>query len=130
MCITKQNYPMTACAICEIDTVRMLLAMKLWQRNLDAGFQQRGIFVLTEPVKTLFELEKKMKSKVQEAKDAQGYTQKAIKCSFCIHYESEFVEITNKWHETFKVERGRRCGIGKFAVNSSAVCNLFVRKHV
>jgi len=69
-----------------------------------------------------------MASKTQEAKDAQGYTKKPQQCNTCANYKSEFVEVNKRWHGVFRVEKNKRCGIGFFAVQSSAYCKLYTKK--
>lgn len=66
-------------------------------------------------------------SKQREAKKEQNYSRELNTCSNCKHYQSEYVEKryeafsgTQTWVE----EKNKRCGIGGFAVNKMATCNL------
>lgn len=73
----------------------------------------------------------KMASKTQEAKDAQGYTKKSQQCNNCKNYKSEMVEMPeDRWRNAYKVEKNKRCGIGGFAVQSSASCKRYEAANV
>jgi len=67
-----------------------------------------------------------MTSKTQNAKDVQGYTKKPMQCNNCAHYTSEMVDLpAGNWGKAYQVEKNKRCGIGGFAVQSSASCELY-----
>ena len=69
---------------------------------------------------------KKMASKTQEVKDAQGYIKKPQQCNNCKNYKSEMIDMpADTWREAYQVEKNKRCGIGGFAVQSSASCKLY-----
>ena len=69
-----------------------------------------------------------MASKTQETKDAQGYTKKPQQCNSCKHYKSDVIKMpSGGYFSAYKIEKNKRCGIGGFAVQSTASCNLFVR---
>lgn len=59
---------------------------------------------------------------VQETKVFQGYT-KDRQCNKCANYKSEIVNMGR-----YEAEKNKRCGIGGFAVQSSASCDLFEKK--
>lgn len=64
------------------------------------------------------------KSKVQQAKENQGYTKDAPKCQNCKHFSSELVKEPTYWQKSRVVEKNKRCGLGGFAVQVSAWCEL------
>ena len=69
-----------------------------------------------------------MASKTQETKAAQGYTKKPQQCNNCKHYKSEMMHTpasTEHWRGAYSTEKNKRCGIGGFAVQSSASCRLY-----
>ena len=67
-------------------------------------------------------------SKQEDAKKAQGYTKDSARCKTCKHFTSRIETLPTGWRdETWTKEGNRRCGIGGFAVQSSAHCDLFVR---
>jgi hypothetical protein len=69
-----------------------------------------------------------MASKTQEAKDAQGYTKKPQQCNNCANYKSEMVHTPaspENWRGAYNTEKNKRCGIGGFAVQSSASCKIY-----
>ena len=63
-------------------------------------------------------------SKVSEAKAAQGYTRSPAKRSTCVNYRTD-ITVT-EWG--YEIEKNRRCAIGGFAVQASAICKLYERK--
>jgi len=66
---------------------------------------------------------------VQETKDAQGYTKKPQQCNNCANYKSDMAEVpANHWRGMYLTEKNKRCGLGGFAVQSSASCNLYKSK--
>lgn len=70
-----------------------------------------------------------MASKVQETKDAQGYSKALMQCSNCGNFSSTKTEVSSPYSSArFFVEKNKRCLIGGFAVQSSGSCTLYVRK--
>ena len=70
-----------------------------------------------------------MASKTQEAKDAQGYTKKPMQCNNCANYKSEMVAMpADGWRGAYTAEKNKRCGVGGFAVQSSASCKFYCVK--
>ena len=67
------------------------------------------------------------KSKTQKMKDDQDYIKKPQQCNNCQHYKSEFVDMPADYYRpnAYRVEKHKRCGIGDFAVQSSASCKLY-----
>ena len=66
-------------------------------------------------------------SKQSEAKKSQGYREEPACCKNCANYRSDIQQIpASTWVPAHKIEKGRRCGIGGFAVRALGVCNLFV----
>lgn len=69
-----------------------------------------------------------MTSKTQDTKDAQKYTKQAMQCNNCKNYKSDKVEMPAKLGcFSYVAEKNKRCGIGDFAVQSSASCDLYER---
>lgn len=78
-------------------------------------------------------------SKVQQAKAAQGYTEKSGTCATCTHQinEQSLPEwmIGNQNYDTdarrdnYMVVKNRRCGIGGFAIKQSATCQRYEKGH-
>ena len=67
-----------------------------------------------------------MASKTQQTKDAQEYRKKPQQCNNCKRYESDIVNMpAGEWQVAYKIEKNKRCGIGGFAVQSSASCKLY-----
>ena len=66
-------------------------------------------------------------SKQEEAKKAQGYIKASACCKTCKHFSSTVAEVPGWGNETWTKDSFKRCGIGGFAVQSSASCNLFER---
>ena len=69
-----------------------------------------------------------MASKTQELKDSQGYTKSPMQCNNCKHYKSEMKTVNTRFGDAYKEEKNKRCGIGGFAVQSSASCNSYIKK--
>ena len=70
-------------------------------------------------------------SKQSEAKMAQRYTKASACCKTCKNFSSETTELLRTYGPgTWVKESNKRCGIGGFAVQSSAHCALFVRANV
>lgn len=71
-----------------------------------------------------------MTSKVQQVKEAQGYTKASACCKECMAFRSDRMQIPGalSWHMPRYAEKNKRCDIGGFAVQSSASCNFFKRK--
>ena len=67
-------------------------------------------------------------SKVSEAKAAQEYTTEQAKCSTCANYRSDTEKIPSTYGGVYFVVKNRRCSIGGFAVQASAICKLYERK--
>lgn len=66
-------------------------------------------------------------SKVQQAKDAQGYVKAPQQCNRCKHYKFDVVS-RNLWiGDPYTVEKNRRCAIGLFAVRPTDSCARFER---
>ena len=68
-------------------------------------------------------------SKHSNAKLAQNYRMTHDACANCGNYESQFVvKIYDAWNgkQTWTEEKGKRCSIGGFPVNKTAVCDLHV----
>ena len=67
-------------------------------------------------------------SKQEEAKKAQGYGKDSARCKTCKHFSSTSETLSTGWGvATWVKESNKRCGIGGFAVQSSAHCKLFER---
>lgn len=67
-----------------------------------------------------------MASKVEKTKYDQEYTKKPRQCNNCKNYQSELIKIpADRWYQERHVEKNKRCGIGGFAVLSSASCKLY-----
>lgn len=65
---------------------------------------------------------------VQETKEVQGYRKRPQQCNNCSHYKCDLIEVPGRWCLIKFVEKNKRCGIGGFAVQSSASCLLYTRK--
>ena len=67
-------------------------------------------------------------SKQEEAKKAQGYTKASACCKTCKHFSSTVADMPGSYGGgTWIKESNKRCGIGGFAVQSSAHCKMFER---
>ena len=66
-----------------------------------------------------------MTSKVQQAKDAQGYTKQSRQCKNCMGFASDRIEVANPFYkDKFYTEvKNKRCTIGNFSVQSTASCD-------
>lgn len=65
-------------------------------------------------------------SKVQQAKEAQGYNPKPMPatCMNCRHFTSKKETMYRPWDTyTWTKESELRCGLGGFAVKKSATCD-------
>lgn len=67
---------------------------------------------------------------VEFQKSHQGYTVEPARCSTCNFYESvkTLVKTGSRHYPDYFKETKKRCGIGGFAVKSSAICNDYDRK--
>lgn len=68
-------------------------------------------------------------SKQSEAKKRQGYDPIPMpkNCGTCWHYQSDVI-CGEKWGGSYREEKGKRCGLGGFAVKKTAVCLQHKRK--
>lgn len=72
-----------------------------------------------------------MTSKVQQAKDAQGYIKGSKQCQNCHFFDSEkTIEPHPYYGAVMKVykEKNRRCTLGDFAVQLTASCDRYHKK--
>ncbi len=71
----------------------------------------------------------KRRSKIQIAKDQQGYQEKPVPhvCANCKYYSSDFVENKGRYG-SWTEEKNKRCILGDFAVKKTASCNKFEMK--
>jgi hypothetical protein len=68
-------------------------------------------------------------SKVQQAKDAQGYQKNPLQCSNCGMFVVDRIEMpATKWSDAYIIEKNKRCGLGKFAVQSTGWCKVHFKK--
>ena len=69
-------------------------------------------------------------SKQSEAKEKQGYNQKAARrvCSTCGHFKSDMKNQLgyNGEPSGYMVEKNLKCGLGGFAVKKMALCNEWI----
>lgn len=67
-----------------------------------------------------------MTSKVQQAKDAQGYTKTGKQCQSCMSFECDTTEIPNPFDKGrfTLVIKNKRCTFGNFAVQLTASCDF------
>jgi hypothetical protein len=65
-------------------------------------------------------------SKVQDTKNAQGYTDKPRSCGNCANFKCDHVERKSMYGVgSWMQEVSMRCGIGGFAVKKMGCCDLF-----
>jgi hypothetical protein len=69
-------------------------------------------------------------SKVQQAKDAQGYSTTPHSCANCKHFtcDKKTVKAKYGYMSDYIMDTNLRCSIGNFKVMKTATCNKFEKK--
>lgn len=63
-------------------------------------------------------------SKQSIAKEQQNYRpEERRNCGNCGNFKSDKETHLNHFNKEYIIEKNKRCGIGRFAVNVTAVCN-------
>lgn len=73
-----------------------------------------------------------MKSKQEQAKEAQGFQSRSNTCGTCAYFSSVITQEQDPFARGtwWTKETNMRCNLGGFKVGKSNVCLMFVRKDV